>query len=188
MGKLPSQRSGSCVKLDKMTALAPAIDGLDARLIEVLTTSPRVGTLEMARKLGVARGTVQARLDRLQRRGIIRGFGPSLDVEALGYDVLAFTTLEIAQGRLGDVVDHLRDIPEVLEAHGTSGAGDLHCRVAARNNRDLQRVINRMLEVQGINRTTTVIALSEQIGYRVLPLVTSTRMPQTVRNEALNGE
>ncbi|HEX3542396.1 MAG TPA: Lrp/AsnC family transcriptional regulator [Acidimicrobiales bacterium] len=171
-----------------MTALGQAIDGLDARLLEVLTTFPRAGTLEWARRLGVARGTVQARTDRLERRGVIRGFGPSVDVEALGYDVLAFTTLEVAQGRLNHVVEHLRDIPEVLEAHGTSGEGDLHCRVAARNNRDLQRVINRMLEVRGINRTTTVIALSEQIGYRVLPLVTSTRMPQTEPGEALNGE
>ncbi len=92
--------------------------------------------------------------------------------------MLAFTTLEIAQGRLGDVVEHLREIPEVLEAHGISGAGDLHCRVVARNNRDLQRIINHMLEVRGIDRTTTVIALSEQIGYRVLPLVGSAHLGQ----------
>ena len=85
--------------------------------------------------------------------------------------MLAFTTLEIAQGRLGDVVAHLRDIPEVLEAHATTGAGDLHCRVVARTNDHLQEVINRILEVQGINRTPTVIALSEQIPYRITPLV-----------------
>jgi DNA-binding Lrp family transcriptional regulator len=154
-----------------MTGAPPAVDSLDARLIQALTAAPRAGVLELARQLGVARGTVQARIDRLQRRGIVRGFGPDIDVRALGYEVLAFTTLEIAQGRLGDVVEHLREIPEVLEAHGISGAGDLHCRVAARTNLDLQRVINRMLEVQGISRTTTVIALSAQIGYRVLPLV-----------------
>jgi DNA-binding Lrp family transcriptional regulator len=59
----------------------------------------------------------------------------------------------------------------VLEAHATSGQGDLHCRVVARTNAHLQEVINRMLEVHGITRTTTVIALSEQLGYRVLPLV-----------------
>jgi DNA-binding Lrp family transcriptional regulator len=69
------------------------------------------------------------------------------------------------------VVAHLRDIPEVLEAHATSGAGDLHCRVVARTNADLQEVINRILEVQGIDRCTTVIALSDQIRLRVIPLV-----------------
>jgi DNA-binding Lrp family transcriptional regulator len=59
----------------------------------------------------------------------------------------------------------------VLEAHATSGAGDLHCRVVARTNSGLQDVINRILEVQGIDRSTTVIALSDQIRYRVMPLV-----------------
>jgi DNA-binding Lrp family transcriptional regulator len=171
-----------------MSALPPAIDELDARMIQALAASPRAGMLELARQLGVARGTVQARLDRLQRRGIVRGFGPDVDPEALGYEVLAFTTLEIAQGRLGDVVEHLREIPEVLEAHGISGVGDLHCRVVARTNLDLQRIVNRMLEVQGINRTTTVIALSEQIGYRVLPLVTSAHMGQTGPGGQLNAQ
>jgi DNA-binding Lrp family transcriptional regulator len=151
--------------------LPRVIDGLDGRLIRTLADSPRAGVMEVARQLRVARGTVQARLDKLQRRGVITGFGPDVDVRGLGYSVLAFTTLEIAQGRLQDVVEHLRDIPEVLEAHATTGQGDLHCRVVARSNDHLQEVINRILEVQGIDRATTVIALSEQIGYRVLPLV-----------------
>ena len=150
------------------------VDDLDARLISLFTTEPHVGVLGASRTLGVARGTVQARLDKLQARGILTGFGPDLDLRAMGYDVLAFTTLEIVQGRLQDVVEHLRDIPEVLEAHATTGPGDLHCRVVARTNDHLQHVINRMLEVQGIARTSTVIALSEQIGMRVLPLVEST--------------
>ena len=154
-----------------LAMLTNAIDVLDGRLIRALAASPRAGVLDLARQLGVARGTVQARLDKLQARGVITGFGPDLDLAALGYDVLAFTTLEIAQGRLQDVVAHLRDIPEVLEAQATSGPGDLHCRVVARTNNHLQEVINRILEVRGIDRTTTVIALSTQIPYRVLPLV-----------------
>jgi DNA-binding Lrp family transcriptional regulator len=128
--------------------------------------------MELARQLGVARGTIQARLDKLQARGVITGFDPDLHLETLGYEVLAFVTLEIAQGRLADVVDHLADIPEVIEAHSTTGPGDLHCRVVARTNEHLQNVINRILEVSGIVRTSTQIALTEQIGFRVLPLVT----------------
>jgi DNA-binding Lrp family transcriptional regulator len=147
------------------------IDRLDGQVITALARTPRIGVLELARRLGVARGTVQARMDRLQGKGVITGFGPDLDLPELGYEVLAFTTLEIAQGRLRDVVVHLRDIPEVLEAHATSGAGDLHCRVVARTNADLQEVINRILEVQGIDRCTSVIALSDQIRFRVIPLV-----------------
>jgi DNA-binding Lrp family transcriptional regulator len=153
--------------------LPRSIDSLDGRLIRTLAESPRAGVMELARTLRVARGTAQARIDKLQRRGVITGFGPDVDVRGLGYTVLAFTTLEIKQGRLQDVVAHLLDIPEVLEAHATTGEGDLHCRVVARSNDHLQDVINRILEVQGIDRATTVIALSEQISYRVLPLVDS---------------
>jgi len=150
------------VSMDRLTK---NIDQLDARLLHALAASPRAGVLELARQLGVARGTAQARLDGLRQRGVVTGFGPELDLAELGYGVLAFTT--------HDVVEHLRDLPEVLEAHATSGTGDLHCRVVARTNAHLQDVINRILEVQGIDRSTTVIALSEQIHYRVMPLVDS---------------
>lgn len=156
---------------------SPTIDGLDGRLLHALAETPRAGILELARRLGVARGTVQARLDRLAARGIVTGFGPDLDLTGLGYEVLAFTTLEIAQGRLDDVVAHLRDIPEVLEAQAITGQGDLHCRIAARTNSHLQDVINRVLEVQGIGRSTTVIALSDQIPYRTMPLVEAAARP-----------
>jgi DNA-binding Lrp family transcriptional regulator len=151
--------------------LPTGIDELDARLITALAQTPRAGVMELARQLGVARGTIQARLDKLQGRGVITGFDPDLHLETLGYEVLAFVTLEIAQGRLADVVDHLADIPEVIEAHSTTGPGDLHCRVVARTNEHLQSVINRVLEVSGIVRTSTQIALTEQIGFRVLPIV-----------------
>jgi DNA-binding Lrp family transcriptional regulator len=151
--------------------LPTGIDELDAKLITALAQTPRAGVMELARQLGVARGTIQARLDKLQARGVITGFDPDLHLETLGYEVLAFVTLEIAQGRLTDVVDHLADIPEVIEAHSTTGPGDLHCRVVARTNEHLQSVINRVLEVSGIVRTSTQIALTEQIGFRVLPIV-----------------
>jgi DNA-binding Lrp family transcriptional regulator len=147
------------------------IDALDARLIRALAETPRAGVMELARQLGVARGTVQARLEKLQRRGIVTGFSPDIDLRAMGYEVLAFVTLEIAQGRLDDVVEHLAGIAEVLEVHATTGPGDLHARVVARTNTHLQDVISRILGVQGIMRTTTQIALTEQLAYRVLPLV-----------------
>jgi DNA-binding Lrp family transcriptional regulator len=151
--------------------LPTGIDELDARLIRALNETPRAGVMELARQLGVARGTIQARLEKLQRRGVITGFSPDLDLRALGYTVIAFVSLEIAQGRLEDVIAHLAEIPEVLEAHATTGQGDLMCRVVARTNEHLQEVINAMLRVNGIVRTTTTIALTEQMGYRVLPLV-----------------
>ena len=154
-----------------MVTTSGTLDELDGRLLAALASHPRAGILELARRLAVARGTVQARLDKLVARGVVTGFGPDIDLPAIGYEVEAFTTIDIAQGRLDDVVEHLRAIPEVLEAHSISGPGDLHCRVAARTNADLQEVINHILEVDGIVRTSTVIALSRQVPHRVLPLV-----------------
>lgn len=148
-----------------------SIDQLDAKLIMALAASPRAGVMELARQLGVARGTVQARLDKLQAREVIRGFEPELNLDTLGYSVLAFVTLEIAQGRLDGVVAHLANLPEVIEAHTTSGPGDVLLRVVARDNSHLQEVLHRVLEVSGIERTATHIALTEQIHFKVFPLV-----------------
>jgi DNA-binding Lrp family transcriptional regulator len=148
------------------------IDELDARLIELLMSEPRVGVLEASRRLRVARGTVQARLDRLQARGVITGYGPDVRPAALDYGVMAFVTLEIRQaGGHEPVAAQLARIAEVLEAHTITGSGDMLCRVVARTNADLQRVIDAMVDVPGVLRTSTVIALDTPVPYRTLPLV-----------------
>jgi DNA-binding Lrp family transcriptional regulator len=154
------------------------IDALDARLVLLLAAEPRIGVLEASRRLGIARGTAQARLDRLQSRGVITGFGPDVDPAALGYGVMGFATLEIRQkGGHDAVAEHLAGIPEVLEAYTITGAADLMCRIVARSNADLQRVIDRIVAYDGIVRTSTVIALATQIPYRVLPLVAQASDP-----------
>ena len=147
------------------------IDDLDARLIALLNDEPRIGLLEVSRRLGVARGTVQARLNKLIDRGVITGFGPQLDPARMGYGVLAFVFLEIAQGRLGEAVALLETVPEVIEAHGTSGSLDLLCRVVARDNEHLQDVLNLVLSNAAVRRSTSHIALSRQIAHRTGPLV-----------------
>lgn len=147
------------------------MDALDSTLLHLFAAEPRIGVLEASRRLGVARATVQARLDKLVARGVVTGWGPELSASALGYPVTAFLTLEILQGSGHDAIAaQLARIPEVLEAHTITGVGDMWVRVVARDNADLQRVIDEALGVPGITRSTTVIALAEQIGHRVLPL------------------
>jgi DNA-binding Lrp family transcriptional regulator len=160
------------------TAQDVQLDELDAKLIGMLSAEPRIGVLELSRRLAVARGTVQARLDKLVSRGAVRGFGPDVSPAAIGYGVMAFVTLEISQryGH-GAVSSHLAEIPEVLEAHTITGSGDLMCRVVARSNADLQRVIDQIVGYEGIVRASTIIALAEQIRYRTLPLVDAATRP-----------
>lgn len=147
------------------------VDELDARVLELFDAEPRVGVLEASRRLGVARGTVQARLDKLARAGVIRSFGPTIDPAALGYRVTAFATVEIRQGARASVAEHLARIPEALEVHTVTGQGDLLCRIVARDNDDLQRVIDELVGDQNIVRMSTLIALSTVVEPRVLPLV-----------------
>jgi DNA-binding Lrp family transcriptional regulator len=158
------------------------MDDLDRRLLALFSADPRIGVLQASRELGVARGTVQARLDKLTESGIVTGWGPELSPEALGFPVTAFLTLEIRQeasehGGHDAVARHLATIPEVLEAHTITGAGDLFARVVARSNSDLQRVIDLVLKDPAIVRSSTVIALATQIPYRVLPLANAAGSP-----------
>ena len=115
------------------------IDRLDARLIATLRRFPRVGLLEVARQLGVARGTVQARLAKLEARGVITGHGPEVDPAAMGYPISAFILVELAQGELAAAVAIMESIPELLEADAISGPQDLICRVVAQRHRTLAR-------------------------------------------------
>lgn len=164
--------------LDNLHNREADMDEIDSKVIDLFASEPRLGVLEASRRLGIARGTVQARLDKLSAAGVITGWGPELSPEAIGYPVTAFLTLEIRQGAGHDAVaQHLAGIPEVLEAYTITGAGDMWARVVARSNADLQRVIDLVLTEPGIDRSTTVIALATQIPYRVVPLARTSVTP-----------
>ena len=97
------------------------LDDLDARLIDLMARRAADRADGGLPPAGVARGTVQARLAKLTERGVIRGFGPEVEPARMGYPVTAFVFLEITQGRLTEAIAHLEAVPEVLEAHATSG-------------------------------------------------------------------
>ena len=142
------------------------IDQLDKLLLGELQSDARIGVLELSRRLGVARGTVQTRLDRLLTAGVIRNFSASLRLEALGYHVKAYVTVEVKEGQIESVVEPLRRIDEVVEVHSVAAQGDLLCLVAARSNQHLMDVLERILSIPDIARTSTAIVLKTQIENR----------------------
>jgi DNA-binding Lrp family transcriptional regulator len=150
---------------------AGGIDELDARLIAELRAHPRLGLLEISRRLGVARGTVQARLGKLERRGVVLGYGPEIDPAEIGHPIQALVMLELTQGRLAESLEVLEATPEVLEVDAVSGPQDLICRVAARDTEHLQELVNRLLAGEAIRRSTSYVVLSRPIRPRVQPLV-----------------
>ena len=161
------------------------MDALDILLIKSLVANPRAGFLELSRLTGVSRATVQARLQRLEAAGIITGYGPDVDLVAAGYPVRAFVTLQIAQGGLDEVAAELERIPEILEAYATTGTSDVHCRVAATSHEGLQATLLAINRIPGVARSTSVIALSEVVAPRYLPLLESEQRPAPSRVPAL---
>jgi DNA-binding Lrp family transcriptional regulator len=149
------------------------LDALDLAVLTALRENPRAGALELSRLLGVARATVTARIARLERSGIVTGYGPDVDVTAAGFGVQAFVTLEIAQGAIDAVRADLEAIPGVLEAHATTGSGDVLCRVAAGSHEALQQVLVDLNRSPAVVRSTSVVALSRLVPWRTLPLLRS---------------
>jgi DNA-binding Lrp family transcriptional regulator len=154
-----------------VTLVNMTIDELDARLIASLRDNPRVGLLEVARQLGVARGTVQARLAKLEARGVITGHGPEVEPRAMGYAISAFVFVDLSQGRLEEAREAMAAVPEILEADAVSGPQDMVCRIVARDTEHLQELINQLLAAPAIRRCTSYIVLSRQVPPRTAPLV-----------------
>ncbi|WP_324277991.1 Lrp/AsnC ligand binding domain-containing protein [Blastococcus brunescens] len=113
---------------------------------------------------------------------MVTGYGPDVDVAAAGFEVQAFVTLEIAQGALEDVQRDLEAIPGLLEAHATTGSGDVLCRVAASSNEGLQQILVDLNRSSAIVRSTSVVALSQLVPWRTLPLLESEAAPGAGRS------
>jgi DNA-binding Lrp family transcriptional regulator len=160
-----------------MTPETGQIDQLDVKVIEALRDDPRVGLLEIARRVGVARGTVQARLRKLEERGVITGYGPEVEPARMGYPIAAFVFVELNQGRLAEAAEAARACPEVLEVDAVSGDQDLICRVVARDTEHLQEIVNGLVASEAIQRCTSHIVLSRQVSPRTAPLLRSAATP-----------
>jgi DNA-binding Lrp family transcriptional regulator len=160
-----------------------ALDRLDLALLEALRAHPRAGALELSRLTRVARATVQARLRRLEE-SVVTGYGPDIDLEAAGYPVAAFVTLEIAQGALDRLAADLEALPEVLEAHVTTGTYDVVCKVGASSHQHLQETLLQLTRLAAVRRSTSVVILSELVAPRVMPLLRRSAQDRDARAPA----
>lgn len=150
------------------------LDALDLALLQALADHPRAGDLELSRVLSVARATVQSRLRRLEQAGVLRSWSPEVSLDAAGFGVSAFVSLEIAQGALESVSEELLAIPGVVEAWVTTGTSDVLCRVAAASHAGLQQVLLDLNRSGSVVRSTSVMVLSTLIERRTLPLLATT--------------
>lgn len=147
------------------------LDALDAKIVLALDDDPDAALLNVAKRLGVSRNTVNARLKRLQSSGLFLGFSQRISLAVLGHPLLAFMSLEIAQDHGDRANAGLDTIPEVVEVHATTGDADLLVMVAARDADDLYRITNEILDIPGVTRSSTTISLSQRMPRRTRALV-----------------
>jgi DNA-binding Lrp family transcriptional regulator len=167
-----------------MSAPTGSPDALDVELLALLVEHPRAGALELSRLARVARATVTARLERMERSGVITGYGPDVDLAAAGFPVQAFVSLEIAQGAITEVRTELDSIPGVVSAHATTGTADVLCRIAAASHEDLHATLLRIDRSPAVMRSTSVVVLSEVVAPRYLPLLRAADRPGPSRAPA----
>jgi DNA-binding Lrp family transcriptional regulator len=146
-------------------------DGTDKAVFRALDDDPRVPMLFLAKRLGLARGTVQSRLERRLMDDCLRPNSTRITPEALGLPILALVTAEVEQSSLSVAVQALEGIPEVIEVHGMAGDADLLLRVVAQDTEDLFRVGQEITSCTGIRRTMTSLLLKKLVPYRINQLL-----------------
>ncbi|MGH3638279.1 MAG: Lrp/AsnC family transcriptional regulator [Mycobacterium sp.] len=148
-----------------------SIDRLDLEILRRLTDDARTGVVELSSALGVSRNTVQSRVRRMEESGLLTAYQPRLDLAQAGFAVQAFIALEINQVGMSSVVAGLARIAQVLEVHATTGREDLLVRVATATQAELQELVERILALPGVVHSSTTLALTTPLPYRVIPLL-----------------
>jgi DNA-binding Lrp family transcriptional regulator len=147
-------------------------DPLDLQVLSCLVTDPRMSVSQVAERVGIARNTAQARLDRLHDRGVLGRNDRGLDLSELGLTVTANVAVEVEHAQIHAAVQALSGIPFVLLVEEVAGpSGDLLVRVATRSNQHLQEVVHAVLSCPGVRRTITSVVLATHVLYRVQPLL-----------------
>ncbi|HLS92798.1 MAG TPA: Lrp/AsnC family transcriptional regulator [Microbacterium sp.] len=148
-----------------------SLDHVDLELIAALSADPRATVVALAEKLGLSRNTVQSRMSRLDQAGVFQSFERSIAPSALGFPLQAFISIGLDQSVLPQVIEELKRLPEVVQAHGVSGQVDLLALVACRDARHLFDVDARILAIPGVERSETRLVMSESVPYRVSGLM-----------------
>lgn len=149
------------------------VDAVDARILRALTADPRASVVALAEATGLARNTVHARLNKLETEGILGSFERRIEPTALGYPMAAFIFVTVVQRKLALISEDLKAVPEVLEVYGLSGVTDLLVHIVARDADDLYRVAGQILAIEGVEKTTTGLAMRRLVDFRLLPLLES---------------
>ena len=150
------------------------IDKLDKRIMEIISANARIPFKDVAAVCGVSRAAIHQRVQRLIDANVIVGSGYDINPKSLGYNTCTYVGIRLEKGSMySRVVDELRNIPEIVECHYTTGPYTMLAKLFARDNEQLMDLLNRKIQgISGVDSTETLISLDESIKREVPICVT----------------
>jgi Lrp/AsnC family transcriptional regulator for asnA, asnC and gidA len=141
------------------------VDELDKKILEVITLNARIPFKDVADACGISRAAIHQRVQRLMDIGVIVGSGYHVNPRMLGFRTCTYVGLSLAKGSMyKEVVEELKKIPEIVEAHFTTGNYSVIIKLYARDNEHLMNLLNeRIQEIPGVLNTETMISLDQSI-------------------------
>jgi Lrp/AsnC family transcriptional regulator for asnA, asnC and gidA len=141
-------------------------DNVDLKILSILQQDASIPYTEIGKQVFVSPGTVHVRMKKMEQAGVVKGTKLQIDYTKLGYDIIAFLGIYLERGDLYDsVISRLREIPEIITAHYTTGNYGIFVQIVCRDTKHLHQVLhNKIQKVAGIQRTETFISLQESIN------------------------
>lgn len=145
------------------------LDGIDKKILRFLMEDARKPILEIARHIGISGAAIHQRLRKLEASGIIKGSKFIVDPKVVGYNTMAYVGIFLEKAMSNPkAIKALKDIPEVLECHYTTGNWSILIKVLCRDNSHLMDLLNkRIQQIEGVSRTETFISLDQQIDRQI---------------------
>ncbi len=141
------------------------LDNTDLRIIAMMLEDAKTSYAEIGKELHVSGGTVHVRLKKLSEMGVITGSKLKVDFSKLGFDVIAFVGIFLEKSQYyANVIADLKEIPEVISAHYTTGNYSIFTQILCRDTDHLREILStKVQQIEGIQRTETFISLEESI-------------------------
>ena len=142
------------------------IDNVDLKILNILLEDAKIPYTEVAKRVFVSGGTVHVRMKKLEEMGIVTGTTLKMDYSKLGFDVTCFMGIYLLKSSLYDsVVNNLKEIPEIVKVHYTTGDYNIFIKIHCKDTRHLKDVLHdKIQKVEGIERTETFISLEESLN------------------------
>src|ERR1700741_5217963 len=136
------------------------LDKLDFQIIQEMMGNAEISYADLGKKLFVSGGTIHVRIKKLEEIGIVKGTRLSVDLKALGYDVIAFICIYLEKSSLYDTVaKELHKIPEIVRLNYTTGNYSMFAEIVCKDINQLRFALHDELQkIKGIERTETFIS------------------------------